>query len=213
MKEEEIRPQKIFNEYLRLCEIDCLNYFSDSIKVEINCPACKKKGEYSFTKDNFIYKLCSSCSTLYVSPRPIESAFTKFYIESPSVKYWASTFYKKTAEERRKKIWKPKVEMVLEMIKRYNLKEHNLVDIGAGYGIFCEEMKCVSDKKITAIEPVFELAEICRNKGLNVVQKFLQDVLIRDLNFGPKVFVSFELFEHLHDPKFFLNYLYNYIII
>ena len=40
VREEEIRPEKIFSEYLRLTEIDTKNYFENSEKVEINCPAC-----------------------------------------------------------------------------------------------------------------------------------------------------------------------------
>jgi 2-polyprenyl-3-methyl-5-hydroxy-6-metoxy-1,4-benzoquinol methylase len=209
MKEEEIRPQHIFNEYLRLCKIDCLNYFSKSPKVEINCPACNTKGDYSFQKDDFIYEVCNKCSTLYVSPRPHESVFNKFYLEAPSVKYWASTFYKETAEARRKKMWKPKVSMVLDLIKKYNLQNYNLVDIGAGFGIFCEELNCVSNMLITAIEPEPELTKACQNKGIKVIQKFLQDVVIKDLDEGPQVFVSFELFEHLQNPNLFLTSLFD----
>ena len=50
MKEEEIRPQKIFKEYLRLCEIDSFNYFSDVAHEDCNCPACENTGEFIFEK-------------------------------------------------------------------------------------------------------------------------------------------------------------------
>lgn len=209
MNEEQIRPEKIFNEYLRLCEIDCLDFFSSSKKEEINCPACNNPGDHSFNKNDFNYKVCNSCETLYVSPRPIESAFNKYYLESQSVRYWATTFYKETAEARRKKIWKPKAKMILELIQRYNLSKHSVVDIGAGYGIFCEEFSRISNISITAIEPGPELAKICQNKDIPVINKFLQDILLEELDGSPKVFVSFELFEHLHSPENFLTYLFN----
>ena len=209
MKEEEIRPQKIFNEYLRLCEIDSLDYFSEASHVDCSCPACENVGEFSFKKSGFTYKLCNKCGTLFISPRPIESAFSRYYIEAPSVKYWATTFYKETAKVRRKKIWLPKAQKVLEIMDRYNAANYSLTDIGAGYGIFCEEISRISDLSITAIEPGPDLAIICREKGLRVINNFLQNVLIEELEDGPKLFTSFELFEHLHDPKKFLISLYN----
>jgi 2-polyprenyl-3-methyl-5-hydroxy-6-metoxy-1,4-benzoquinol methylase len=209
VKEEEIRPQHIFSEYLRLCEIDTVSYFSDVEKFEINCPSCQNKGDHSFTKNNFKYKLCAVCSTLYVSPRPIESAFIRYYIESPSVKYWATTFYKDTADSRRKKLWEPKAKMIFDIMNQYSSGNNTVVDIGAGFGIFCEEIKRISKVDVIAIEPVNELAEICRNKNLNVVEKFLQDVSDQDLTSSPKTFVSFELIEHLYDPRSFFSYIYN----
>jgi len=40
MKEFEIRPKYIFEEYLRLAKIDTETYFNDALRYEINCPAC-----------------------------------------------------------------------------------------------------------------------------------------------------------------------------
>lgn len=40
-----------------------------------------------------------------------------------------------------------------------------------------------------------------------MIQKFLEQVEPGDLPVGPKAFVSFELFEHLHDPAAFLQQL------
>jgi hypothetical protein len=47
-----------------------------------------------------------------------------------------------------------------------------------------------------------------RDRGINVVEKFLEEVQASDLPKGKKVFVSFELFEHLHSPEIFLKQLY-----
>jgi len=58
------------------------------------------------------------------------------------------------------------------------------------------------------IEPGPHLASVCRDKGFPVVEKFLEDVIAADLPKGLKVFVSFELFEHLHDPGRFMMHLY-----
>ena len=55
MKESEIRPKEIFEEFLRLAKIDTKTYFENSLRVEIHCPACNSLGKYAFTKNNFDY--------------------------------------------------------------------------------------------------------------------------------------------------------------
>jgi SAM-dependent methyltransferase len=204
MKEEDIRPKEIFDEYLRLCKKDAKNYFGSNTNLHpILCPACCSSGVKAFEKNNFTYEECPACSTLYVSPRPEESSFFKYYQESESVKFWANSFYKKTAEARREKLWKPKALMISESIKKYG-DISKLFDIGGGYGIFAEEFKKLSNNDVTVIEPGPDLAEICRNKGLDVIENFLEKIDPKIFGSESKAFVSFELFEHLHSPEKFL---------
>lgn len=207
MKEEEIRPQRIFDEYLRLAREDTNTYFGDVEKVSGNCPACDVVGVPAFVKYGFKYESCPHCLTLFVNPRPVAEAFSRYYIESPSSKFWASTFYKETAEARRDKLWKPKARLIRDTLVRYGAGHHTLVDIGGGFGLFAEEIRDLCGQAPVVIEPGPHLAAVCREKSLPVIQKFLEQVLPEDLPAGPKAFVSFELFEHLHDPAEFLTQL------
>ncbi len=205
--EEEIRPQKVFDEYLRLTEIDTETYFSDVKRVEIDCPACGGKGEGWAFKSGFSYKLCPDCLSIYVSPRPVMDAFNAYYTDSPSTKYWATTFYKVTEAARREKLWKPKAQMIKDRIKIYedNDPVRYIIDIGGGYGVFDEEIKNIMDIDAIIIEPSIHLAKVCRDKGLSVVEKFMEDIQPGELPEGRKCYVSFELFEHLHDATLFLE--------
>jgi hypothetical protein len=207
MKEEEIRPQKIFDEYLRLAKQDTETYFGEVETVSGTCPACEAVGEPAFVKFGFTYDTCPNCLSLFVNPRPVIEAFTKYYTESPSSKYWASTFYKETAEARREKLWKPKARLIRDTLEQYAAAHHTLVDIGGGFGLFAEEIRALCGQAPIVIEPGPDLAAACREKSLPVVQKFLEQVVPADLPAGPKAFVSFELFEHLHDPATFLRQL------
>jgi len=209
MKETEIRPKNIFDEYLRLAKIDTVSYFSNVNRIEMNCPSCNLIGEYSFVKDGFDYCECIKCQTLYVNPRPVEKAFSDYYTNSPSSKYWATTFYKETEDVRREKIWKPKAKLILGELEKQNIIDCQIIDVGGGYGIFAEEMQKISNQTVTVIEPGPLLAKVCRGKGFQVVENFLENVSLNDLPNGQKCFVSFELFEHLHSPKIFLNRLNN----
>lgn len=207
IKEEEIRPRKVFEEYLKLCEQDTQTYFSGVSCVKGSCPACGKEGHLAFNKHGFSYESCPSCHSLFVNPRPTAESFSKYYTESPSSTFWATTFYKETAEARREKLWKPKARMIRDAMAQYGASDHSVIDIGGGYGLFAEEIRVLLDKPATVIEPGPSLANVCREKSLPVIEKFLEQVVSNDLPVGPKTFVSFELFEHLHDPAAFLTYL------
>jgi len=209
MTEEDIRPKLIFDEYLRLTKIDTKVFFGNNVLREsIPCPACGSIGELSFTKEDFDYELCPDCDTLFVSPRPINEAFNSYYSNAPSTEYWATVFYKATSKVRRDKIWKTKAKSIHQTVKRFGNENYEVVDIGGGYGIFAEVMHSLFGKKTTVIEPGFHLANSCREKGINVIEKFLEGVKRSDLPQGCKIFVSFELFEHLHSPRIFLKQLF-----
>ena len=207
MKEEDIRPQAIFDEYLRLASLDAAKYFGSAKREEICCPACGRDGDLVFQKHGFTYKECPICQTIFVTPRPDVEAFFNYYQHSDSAKYFATTFYKATETARRDKLWKPKVLKVKSILDKYHLQDVEIIDIGGGYGIFAEEYKRTTQAPITIIEPGPDLANICRQKGFPVIQKFLEKVNQSDLSELPKAFVSFELFEHLHNPSNFFKQL------
>lgn len=198
----------MFNEYLRLAALDTCLYFNKSERQIIPCPACLAPGEKVFEKHGFDYEVCRECRTLFVSPRPPVSDFFDYYQKSASARYFATTFYKETAEARREKLWRPKARMVLDILRRLGSENHSVYDIGGGYGIFAEEFQALSGSSVTIIEPGPDLAQICRTKGLQVIESFLERVIPEQLPKGPRVFVSFELFEHLHDCRVFLQCLH-----
>jgi 2-polyprenyl-3-methyl-5-hydroxy-6-metoxy-1,4-benzoquinol methylase len=204
MKENDIRPVGIFEEYLRLAQLDAYSYFPQEFRNSRNCPACFALGNPAFSKFGFNYDVCKFCDSLFVNPLPPPATFVSYYTESPSSTYWASTFYKETSEARREKLWKPKAHLILELMEKFSATQHLVVDIGGGFGIFAEELLLLGGKSAVIVEPGPQLAQVCREKGFQVVEKFLENVQSIDLPIGPKLFVSFELFEHLHDPEDFL---------
>jgi len=208
VKEEEIRPNELFDTLLNLIVEDVDTYFSDAKYTNVNCPACNCKGIFVFSKNKFDFDECSYCKTFYVNPRPDKKSLNRYYTESKSTKFWATTFYKATEKNRREKIWKPKAQLIYDKIIQYGKETQTIIDIGGGYGIFIEEFNKISSLTHLIIEPSHDLAQICRNKKLVVVEKFLEDLDVTDLYEGSKTFVSFELFEHLLSPKLFLEILH-----
>ena len=212
MLESSVRPQELFDEYLRLAAVDAETYFAHVPRHSIACPACNQVGQSAFTKAGFNYELCVNCDALYVSPRPPASAFQEYYTTAPSVEFWATTFYYQTAEQRRKLLWEPKAKSILQTINDHQPEAEVLVDIGAGYGIFCDAFQSLSHLNCLLIEPSPRLAQICSDRGQVVIQSFLEGLTRHGLTQKPSFFVSFELFEHLHDPARFLSVLYDLML-
>jgi 2-polyprenyl-3-methyl-5-hydroxy-6-metoxy-1,4-benzoquinol methylase len=207
MKEEEIRKRDVLNRYLELVQEDSIRLFPDCSEfINIDCPACgNTKPLHQFDKMNFSYVQCEKCETLFVSPRPAYQDLMKIYIDSPSTKFWVNDFFLPMAEARREKIFKPRAQFIVDRFP--GIKSGRMADIGAGFGLFLEELKNLwPDADIVAIEPSFDMAKICRDKRLKVFESTLENVHPLE-RFG--LMTAFELFEHLHNPLSFVEKVYN----
>jgi len=200
MKESDIRNPNTHERYLEMVREDALSFFGDSSRLEETvCPACgTRKFRAEFVKFGFTYGSCELCRTLYVNPRPKIDPLTEFYVNSPSSRYWVDEFFKPVAEARREKIFKPRARHVAELLP--SLSKEKIGDIGAGYGLFLEELRRFwPEADFFAIEPSPEMAEICRGKGLDVAEVMIEDLQGADGTFA--VLTAFELLEHLHTPE------------
>jgi 2-polyprenyl-3-methyl-5-hydroxy-6-metoxy-1,4-benzoquinol methylase len=176
--------------------------------VLVSCPACGEEDTNNFgIKDEIKYVVCNRCETVYINPRPSQSLLHEFYATSKSYAYWNKYIYPKTEDIRREKIFRPRVELLAEYLKKYNGSINGVfLEVGAGFGTFCQELtKLKQFKRIVAIEPFPEFAEACRNKGIEVIQlpiEKINEIEIAD------VIASFEVIEHLFNPVSFLKNCY-----
>lgn len=204
MKEEEIRSRETLAAYLRMVGEDCRRIFGEGLQP-VNCPACgSAQATKQFVKDGFEYAVCNTCETLFARTRPSFSLLQRFYVESPSTRFWINEFFKPVAEARREKIFKPRAEYLRT---RFGHDPHWIVgDIGAGFGLFCSELEKIwPSSRCIAIEPSAEQAEICRASGLEVICSSLEELT------DPPPFdllTSFELYEHLYDAEEFTRAAY-----
>jgi 2-polyprenyl-3-methyl-5-hydroxy-6-metoxy-1,4-benzoquinol methylase len=206
VKEEEIRKRDVLNRYLELVQEDAARLFRyRSTFMTVDCPACGSRDPlHQFVKFGFNYVQCRECETLFVNPRPAYQDLMKMYVDSPSTRFWVKDFFLPTAEVRREKIFKPRAQFIADRFP--DLESGRTADIGAGFGIFMEEMKTLWPKAdLVAIEPSIDMAVICRDKGLAVLESTLEDV---DPMERFDLMTAFELFEHLHDPRPFIEKVY-----
>lgn len=207
MKESDIRDTAVLDEYLAMVEKDVCDLFDFTSFEDVRCPACSSN-DYAleFEKSGFRYVSCKKCSTLFVNPRPAFDALSRFYSSSPSTSFWVDRFFKPMAEARRVKIFRPRAERMAELIGAD--KPLAIGDIGAGFGLFLEEMRSIMPRNsYLAIEPSSEMADICRKNGLEVRSECLEDVRGMDSYFD--LLTAFELMEHLHNPANFVKKVYS----
>lgn len=172
--------------------------------VTVACPACGSAEHRSaFEKLGFSFQSCSSCATIYMSPRPSQRLMTDYYASSENYAYWARHIFPASEAARREKIHRPRLAHVLDLCSRYGVARGTLVEVGPGFGTFAAlAADSGSFARVVAIEPTPELAAACRARGVEVVEKRVEDVdgEIRHAD----VVASFEVIEHLFDPSTYI---------
>ncbi|MFZ5447604.1 MAG: class I SAM-dependent methyltransferase [Thermodesulfobacteriota bacterium] len=204
MKEADIRNPATFARYLELVQEDVNRLFGDQAHFEsVGCPACGGQNhEPEFTKVGFRYVTCKDCGTLFANPRPAPEKLKEFYVNSRSSIYWVEEFFLPMVEARREKIFRPRAAYVAERLP--TLKEEKVGDIGAGFGLFLEELRSFwPQAAMVAIEPSAQMANICRSKGFEVIQTTIEELPGQEGGFG--LVSAFELLEHLHEPRLLLE--------
>lgn len=173
--------------------------------VAVACPACQGASDTAaFTKWGFAYRTCDSCQTLFMSPRPSHAVMEAYYRHSENYAYWAQHIFPASEASRREKLHRPWLQRIVEFCERFDVRRRRLIEIGAGFGTFCavaNEERAFGE--VVAVEPTPEMAQACRDRGVTVVEKRVEDV--EDEAGSADVVVAFEVIEHLFEPAQFLQ--------
>jgi SAM-dependent methyltransferase len=204
LREHDIRPADSAAEALRRFERDVARLLTRRGEfVDVPCPACQAMDRTErFTKYTLSYEECSRCGTVYVSPRPPPAVLEDYYARSETYAYWNEVVFPASETARRERIFRPRVDRLLDLCRAHGVATGTLVEIGAGFGTFGEELRSRGAfERIVAVEPTPELAASCRERGLEVVESRVEDV---KLDVRADVVASFEVIEHLFDPRSFV---------
>jgi len=208
--ENSIRPRKLINKQQR--------YISDDVKyllkekkrfVRIHCPACGSKKEHlEFYKRGFRYSKCDICQTVYMNPRPTIRIITNFLARSKNYKYWNDVIFPASEQTRKQNIFKPRVDRVLKICKRHRIPTKQIIEVGCGFGTFLEELKARNVfSSMIGIEPTPNLAMTCKKKGIETINKTIEEIPAKSLK--ANVVVCFEVIEHIFSPSQFLSACHN----
>lgn len=173
MKEYSIRPADIYKEYLRLGVEDAQSIFDHSKDINRACPACNhEKNKFAFKKNGFIFVECAECRSLFVNPLPPSEQFEVFYREGMAARYWAEIFVPRVMASRRELVVRPRVKKIIEICNERSINPRIVADIGAGHGIFLEEINNHSLEiyRSLAVEPNNIMAKRCLDQGFEVYE-------------------------------------------
>jgi SAM-dependent methyltransferase len=173
--------------------------------VAVLCPACEaeRPSEPAFEKYGFAFRRCAECATIYMSPRPSADLLAEYYARSENYAYWAKHIFPASEASRREKIHKPWLERIAALAERHGVPRGMLVEVGPGFGTFAAlATESKRFRKVLAVEPTPEMAAACRKRGVEVIEKRIEEV--RDELAGADILVSFEVIEHLFQPGGFV---------
>lgn len=205
--ENDIRPVNMEKKQREMAAIDngrLLTRLKEFILVD--CPACGSSNYYKkLEKNRLEYVVCEKCETMFINPRPSQEVLEWFYKHSPNYEYWNKYIFPASENVRREKIFVPRVDKVLEFCEKYQVNYNSLLEVGSAFGTFCLEMKSRNKfQRIVAIEPTPELAHTCRTKGIDTIEKAIENIIFNeDDKFD--VVATFEVIEHIFSPKDFLR--------
>lgn len=202
MREHDIRPADLLDEFFRLLKHDAERLATHrEAFVSIPCPFCAAdRANLEFTKDGYDYRSCIDCGSLFVSPRPTEAALADYAHHSEAVRFWSTHFYRQTADARREKMFRPRAALAGSLLGD---RGGRVADIGAGYGLFLQELRALGVKDLVGIEPDKRLASICRDEGFAVIERWVEE--IESGTIEAELATCFEVIEHAFDPLRFLE--------
>lgn len=206
LKENEIRPDHLIDEQVRRFEADVARIIARKDEfVAAPCPACgQSKGALAFQKHGMNYEVCGACETLYINPRPTPEILEMYYSSSENYAYWNTHIFPSSEAARREKIFRPRAERVAAICRQHGVRTGTLLEVGAGFGTFCEELRDLKVfNELIAVEPTPGLADTCRSRRLQVIEQPIETV-----EFDAEaidVVVSFEVIEHLFEPVKFVE--------
>ena len=209
LTEQDIRPSQLMAKQRIAALTDVgrmLSRYSEFVFVD--CPACGADAHIpKFEKNGIGYVECKKCQTFYVNPRPPSDVLEWFYQGSPNYAYWNEVIFPASEAARRQRIFVPRVDRLLELCLKYGVETNAILEIGAGFGTFCEEVQGRNVfTRVVAVEPTPDLASTCRQRGLEVIEKPIEKIQLTATELFDVV-ASFEVIEHLFAPADFIGHM------
>ena len=192
------------NDKFLLKQADDWNKFYSIQTRRKKCKNCKKKIDKSLFKSHFAsYSICKKCGHLNGMNEDTDKFNQFIYKDNGGEKF--SKFYTKNYNKRVKNISTPKLDFLLDVIKK---KPNKLIDLGCGAGHF---VKACEKRSIDAVG--YDVNKTMVNLGNKLIKKNkiynfdIDDIYSKVLNSKEDVISIIGVIEHLKYPeKIFENF-------
>ena len=208
MKVNDIRPDKLLAgmHEAQQRDIELLRSWRDKF-VDIDCPVCAaSKQKFLYEYNAMTHQRCTDCGMQYISPRPTTDLLAEFYALSENYTFWAKNVYPASEATRREQIFAKRAQMVADLCVKWGGAGQKMLEVGAGYGLCIEELSKLNVfEQHVGVEPSTKLAEICRAKGLAIIDTPYEEI---EPAADVDMIASFEVIEHLFSPATFVTWVH-----
>lgn len=199
LREADIRPPALMSEFKRLSIQDALDFFADpECRVEIACPACGGGNARAvFNKQDFVYRECAECRSVYVSPRPNAETLARYYANSRASRFRVEHFSRDTAKARRYHLLRSHAEWMSQIADELDLPTpRSYADVETHSPEIFEEVAALST--FTVFFSVNPLLPVPHKEGCNVQSTEWPQCRVTAIS-------AFEKIEHQFAPEILLK--------
>lgn len=201
LREADIRPPALLSEFKRLSVQDALEFFGESSKlVEVNCPACDSSDSKTvFRKNEFFYRCCNNCGSVFVSPRPSEVALQSYYANSRASRFRVQHYSRDTAKARRYHLLASHAEWMGQIYDEVgNHDARGYADLNTCSPEIFDEIGALNVfSPLMSVEPLLDPAEVCETSV---------NIMSREKLSGLGAISAFEKVEHQFSPEAYLKH-------
>jgi SAM-dependent methyltransferase len=151
----EIHPGALLEEFHALTRTSVAALVSGPL-VDVPCPACAgTDSSAAFTKLGLSYRLCGTCASVFVSPRPKASALAEYAQSSPAAAFWRDRILGETRAARLDKLIRPRAEWVLDALTEHRPGARAGIDLSGQGPAFLKELASQSPAlgSLTSADP------------------------------------------------------------
>lgn len=151
LAEQEIHPAALLEEFRRLTETAVSALFAGPL-AQVTCPACgQASATPAFTKWGAAYVRCGACASVYVSPRPDDSALSAYDQDAPAARFWRDQVLPATSEVRRRKLTRPRADWVADSVSEHARGVATVLDLSPGDHTFHDDLRATLPSGITVV--------------------------------------------------------------
>jgi 2-polyprenyl-3-methyl-5-hydroxy-6-metoxy-1,4-benzoquinol methylase len=161
---------------------------------ETSCFICSNSSGKILEKDGYFHFLCYDCGHIKVTPTPSQEFLNLLYDSN----YEYTSCERSSSSIQKSYGWIDKLE---------TSKEYNILDVGCADGVWLDYLKNMGFKNLFGIEISFQLSEIARLKGYQIVNGDLSRNFFEDQTFD-LIHIG-DVIEHMIDPAAMLSQLKN----
>jgi hypothetical protein len=209
LAEREARPDVTYSKLRDLAILSARKLLADDSElVKVNCPACNSlSSERAFDRVEFQYWECTTCGTLYISPRPTSKSMAWYLLNSPLAEFRNSQVSDKQIREYTNELVRDRADWVV------SLSQWSGMDSSAPVILFQVRQRALATlvgqnipSTTIAVMPLWGdgPGEASSTAGVDIAES-LQDLA----GTGAALIMAFDCLEHLVDVDAFFTAAWN----